>query len=35
VAGEDRVTRVYMQLLDLADLDQVELIASEVAPQLA
>jgi F420-dependent oxidoreductase-like protein len=28
------VTRVYLQLLDLADLDQVELIAAEVAPQL-
>jgi F420-dependent oxidoreductase-like protein len=28
------VTRVYMQLLDLADIDQVELIAAEVAPQL-
>ncbi|MCO1657092.1 LLM class F420-dependent oxidoreductase [Pseudonocardia humida] len=27
-------TRVYLQLLDLADLDQVELIAAEVAPQL-
>ena len=28
------VTRLYLQMLDLADLDQVELIASEVAPQL-
>jgi alkanesulfonate monooxygenase SsuD/methylene tetrahydromethanopterin reductase-like flavin-dependent oxidoreductase (luciferase family) len=28
------VTRLYLQLLDLADLDQVELIASQVAPQL-
>jgi F420-dependent oxidoreductase-like protein len=28
------VTRVYLQLLDLADLDQIELIAAEVAPQL-
>jgi F420-dependent oxidoreductase-like protein len=28
------ITRIYLQLLDLADLDQVELIASEVAPQL-
>jgi F420-dependent oxidoreductase-like protein len=28
------ITRVYLQLLDLADLDQVELIASQVAPQL-
>ena len=26
--------RLYLQLLDLADLDQVELIAAEVAPQL-
>jgi alkanesulfonate monooxygenase len=29
------ITRVYLQLLDMADLDQVELIAAEVAPQLA
>jgi F420-dependent oxidoreductase-like protein len=29
------VTRVYLQLLDLADLDQVELVASQVAPQLS
>ncbi|OLT16140.1 LLM class F420-dependent oxidoreductase [Pseudonocardia sp. CNS-139] len=29
------ITRAYLQLLDLADIDQVELIASEVAPQLA
>ncbi|TQM10930.1 LLM class F420-dependent oxidoreductase [Pseudonocardia kunmingensis] len=28
------ITRVYLQLLDLADLDQVELVASQVAPQL-
>jgi alkanesulfonate monooxygenase SsuD/methylene tetrahydromethanopterin reductase-like flavin-dependent oxidoreductase (luciferase family) len=28
------ITRIYLQLLDLADLDQVELIASRVAPQL-
>lgn len=28
------VGRVYLQLLDLGDLDQVELVASEVAPQL-
>ncbi len=28
------VTRVYLQLLDLADLDQLELAAAEVAPQL-
>ncbi|WP_219414258.1 LLM class F420-dependent oxidoreductase [Pseudonocardia nigra] len=28
------ITRIYLQLLDLADIDQVELIASQVAPQL-
>jgi F420-dependent oxidoreductase-like protein len=28
------VTRFYLQLLDLADLDQIELIAADVAPQL-
>ncbi|GAA1264718.1 LLM class F420-dependent oxidoreductase [Pseudonocardia aurantiaca] len=28
------ITRAYLQLLDMADLDQVELIAAEVAPQL-
>ncbi len=28
------ITRVYLQLLDLSDLDQLELIAAEVAPQL-
>ena len=28
------ITRIYLQLLDLADLDQVDLIAAEVAPQL-
>ena len=28
------ITRVYLQLLDLADLDHLELIAAEVAPQL-
>jgi F420-dependent oxidoreductase-like protein len=28
------ITRVYLQLMDLADLDQVELVASQVAPQL-
>ncbi|MGH3614846.1 MAG: LLM class F420-dependent oxidoreductase [Pseudonocardia sp.] len=28
------ITRVYLQLMDLADLDQVELIAAEVASQL-
>jgi F420-dependent oxidoreductase-like protein len=29
------VTRVYLQLYDLADLDQIELIAAEVIPQLS
>jgi F420-dependent oxidoreductase-like protein len=29
------VSRVYLQVLDLADLDQVELVAAEVAPELA
>lgn len=29
------ITRVYLQLLDLGDLDQVDLVAAEVAPQLA
>lgn len=29
------VTRFYLQLLDMADLDQIDLIAAEVAPQLA
>ncbi len=28
------VTRVYLQTLDLGDLDQLDLVASEVAPQL-
>jgi alkanesulfonate monooxygenase len=28
------ITRIYLQLLDLSDLDQVELIAAEVAPHL-
>jgi F420-dependent oxidoreductase-like protein len=28
------ITRIYLQLLDLADLDQIELIGAEVAPQL-
>jgi len=28
------ITRLYVQLLDLGDIDQVELIAAEVAPQL-
>jgi F420-dependent oxidoreductase-like protein len=31
---EAGVDRVYLQLLDLADLDHVELVASEVLPQL-
>jgi F420-dependent oxidoreductase-like protein len=29
------ITRIYLQLLDLADLDQLELVAAEVAPQLS
>ena len=29
------VTRLYLQVLDLADLDHIEFIAAEVAPQLA
>jgi hypothetical protein len=28
------ITRIYLQLLDLADIDQIELIAAEVVPQL-
>jgi F420-dependent oxidoreductase-like protein len=28
------ITRIYLQLLDLGDIEQIELIASEVAPQL-
>ena len=28
------ITRIYLQLMDMADIDQVELIAAEVAPQL-
>lgn len=28
------VTRVYLQLMDLTDLDQIELVASDVLPQL-
>ncbi|MGE0300415.1 LLM class F420-dependent oxidoreductase [Pseudonocardia sp.] len=28
------ITRIYLQLLDMSDLDQVELVAAEVAPQL-
>jgi F420-dependent oxidoreductase-like protein len=29
------VTRLYLQLMDMADLDQIELVAEQVAPQLA
>ena len=32
--AEAGATRVYLQVLDLADLDHVELVAKEVAPQL-
>ena len=32
--GELGATRAYLQVLDLADLDQVELVAAEVLPQL-
>ncbi|MDT7553145.1 MAG: hypothetical protein QOI16_1681, partial [Pseudonocardiales bacterium] len=28
------VTRLYLQLMDVADLDQIELVAEQVAPQL-
>jgi F420-dependent oxidoreductase-like protein len=31
---EAGITRIYAQLLDLADLDQIDLIAAEVGPQL-
>ena len=27
-------TRIYLQVLDLSDLDHLELVAAEVAPQL-
>jgi alkanesulfonate monooxygenase SsuD/methylene tetrahydromethanopterin reductase-like flavin-dependent oxidoreductase (luciferase family) len=33
--AEAGAERVYLQVLDLADLDHLDLIASEVAPQLA
>ncbi|GLY31787.1 LLM class F420-dependent oxidoreductase [Kineosporia sp. NBRC 101731] len=33
--AEQGAERLFLQVLDLADLDQVELIAAEVAPQLA
>jgi F420-dependent oxidoreductase-like protein len=29
-----RISRMYLQLLDLADLDQIELIAAEIQPQV-
>jgi alkanesulfonate monooxygenase SsuD/methylene tetrahydromethanopterin reductase-like flavin-dependent oxidoreductase (luciferase family) len=32
--GELGATRAYLQVLDLADLDHVELVAAEVLPQL-
>ncbi|PSL56483.1 F420-dependent oxidoreductase-like protein [Saccharothrix carnea] len=32
--GKTGISRAYLQVLDLADLDHVELIAAEVAPQL-
>ncbi|MER6876750.1 LLM class F420-dependent oxidoreductase, partial [Amycolatopsis sp. NPDC000673] len=28
------ITRLYLQVLDLSDLDHIEFVASEVAPQL-
>jgi len=34
ITERSRTDRVYLQILDLADLDHVELIAAEVAPQL-
>jgi F420-dependent oxidoreductase-like protein len=33
--GEAGATRIYLQTMDLSDLDHLELIASEVAPQLS
>jgi F420-dependent oxidoreductase-like protein len=33
--AEAGATRVYLQVLDLADLDHLDLVAAEVAPQLA
>ncbi|TAK70201.1 MAG: LLM class F420-dependent oxidoreductase [Actinomycetota bacterium] len=33
--AEIGVSRVYLQMLDLADLDHLELVASQVAPQVA
>ena len=32
--AEAGAQRVYLQVLDLADLDHLDLVASEVAPQL-
>ncbi len=32
--AETGVTRLYLQVLDLSDLDHLELIASDVVPQL-
>jgi alkanesulfonate monooxygenase SsuD/methylene tetrahydromethanopterin reductase-like flavin-dependent oxidoreductase (luciferase family) len=32
--AEAGATRVYLQVLDLADLDHLDLVAAEVAPQL-
>ncbi|MFD8500306.1 LLM class F420-dependent oxidoreductase [Amycolatopsis sp. NPDC059657] len=32
---ETGVTRLYLQVLDMTDLDHIELVASEVAPQLS
>ncbi len=32
--GDLGATRAYLQVLDLADLDHVELVASQVLPQL-
>ena len=33
--AEAGAQRIYLQVLDLADLDHLELVAAEVAPQLA
>jgi alkanesulfonate monooxygenase SsuD/methylene tetrahydromethanopterin reductase-like flavin-dependent oxidoreductase (luciferase family) len=32
--AEAGATRLFLQTLDLSDLDHVELVASEIAPQL-
>jgi len=32
--GEAGATRAFLQILDIHDLDHVDVIASEVAPQL-